>query len=150
MYQNKDMKGLLKRYGKELAFLDATYRTTRYTIPLFLLVVKTNVDYQVVSVFVTETETREAIEEALQFIRDWNPEFKPKVFMTDYSEVEIKGLTNVFGTTASSIKSKMLNFSYILNGTFFGISHSHHSSIRYFSFQHTVYWTLKLGILEQI
>ena len=91
------MQGLLKRYGDELTLLDATYKTTRYAIPLFLLVVKTNVDYQIAAVFVTETESRVAVEEALQYIRDWNPEWRPKTFMTDYSKVEIKALKNIFG-----------------------------------------------------
>ena len=97
VYQNTNMQGLLKRYGDELTLLDATYKTTRYAIPLFLLVVKTNVDYQIAAVFVTETESRVAVEEALQYIRDWNPEWRPKTFMTDYSKVEIKALKNIFG-----------------------------------------------------
>lgn len=38
---------LLARYGCELTCLDATYKTMQYALPLFFLVVKTNVDYQV-------------------------------------------------------------------------------------------------------
>ena len=34
-YQTKEMKELLRRYGNELCLLDATYKTTRYAIPLF-------------------------------------------------------------------------------------------------------------------
>ena len=36
---------LIKRYGNEMILLDATYKTTRYVLPLFFMVVKTNVDY---------------------------------------------------------------------------------------------------------
>ena len=97
VYQTKEMRQLLSRYGNELCLLDATYKTTRYAIPLFFLVVKTNIDYQVVGVFVTESETCAAISEALSVIRDWNPDFKPRYMMTDYDVAEIKAGRNVFG-----------------------------------------------------
>ena len=54
LYQSAEQRRLLSRYGNEIAFLDATYRTTRYALPLFFLVVKTNVDYQIVASFVSE------------------------------------------------------------------------------------------------
>ena len=44
--QSKWQKYLLRRYGSELILLDATYKTTRYSLPLFFLTVKTNMDYQ--------------------------------------------------------------------------------------------------------
>eukprot|EP00794_Sanderia_malayensis_P002202 gene2202-2507_t len=96
IYQNSWQKRLLNRYGNELAMLDATYRTTRYSLPLFFLVVRTNVDYQVVGTFVCESETTESIQEALEIMKKWNPEFKPKHFMTDYSNEEITAIENVF------------------------------------------------------
>ena len=72
VYQACWQKKLLKKYGNEMVFLDATYKTTRYLLPLFYLVVKTNVDYQIVATFVTESETLEAITEALGIIKSWN------------------------------------------------------------------------------
>ena len=47
IYQSRQMKRLYHRYGCHTIFLDATYRTTKYALPLFFLVVKTNVNYQV-------------------------------------------------------------------------------------------------------
>ena len=47
VHQTKSQQRLLSRYGDELMCLDATYKTTAYTLPLFFLAVKTNVDYQV-------------------------------------------------------------------------------------------------------
>ena len=41
----------MTRYGNEMTLLDATYKTTRYNLPLFFLVVKTNVNYAVVGGF---------------------------------------------------------------------------------------------------
>ncbi|XP_065665969.1 uncharacterized protein LOC136087358 isoform X2 [Hydra vulgaris] len=96
VYQDIWQKRLLLRYGNELAFLDATYRTTRYALPLFFLVVKTNIDYQIVAIFVCEYETTEAITEALMCIKEWNPLFQPKFFCTDYSNEEINSLESVF------------------------------------------------------
>ncbi|XP_047124564.1 uncharacterized protein LOC100210608 isoform X2 [Hydra vulgaris] len=96
VYQDMWQKRLLLRYGPELVFLDATYRTTRYALPLFFLVVKTNIDYQVVAIFVCENETTDAITEALMCIKEWNSKFQPKYFLTDYSNEEINSLESVF------------------------------------------------------
>ena len=87
---------LLSMYGSELALLDANYRTTRYAVPLFFLVVKTNPDYQIVATFVCESESTESIEEALMIVKKWNPQFNPKNFMTDYSNEEITAIEHVF------------------------------------------------------
>ena len=95
VYQTEWQRRLLRRYGNELALLDATYRTTRYALPLFFLVVKTNVDYQVVATFVCEGESTENIAEAMRIIREWNPHFMPRYFMTDYSNEEMKATEQV-------------------------------------------------------
>ena len=41
------MKRTYRKYAPYLILLDATYRTTKYPLPLYFLVVKTNVNYQV-------------------------------------------------------------------------------------------------------
>jgi hypothetical protein len=41
------MKHLLSLYGSQTLLLDATYRTTKYTFPVFQLVTLTNFGYQV-------------------------------------------------------------------------------------------------------
>ena len=60
-YQDKEMKRLYKRYGKNLVLLDATYKTSKYSIPLFFLVVQGNVNYQVAAVFVCQEESTETL-----------------------------------------------------------------------------------------
>ena len=87
---------LFCRYGEELTLLDATYRTTRYTLRLFFMVVKTNIDYQIVAVFVTENETEDSIQEALSIIKSWNKDFSPIYGMTDYCTEEFKAMENIF------------------------------------------------------
>ena len=61
-----------KRYGSELVLLDATYKTTKYALPLFFLCVHTNVGYKVVAEFICENEDAESIAEALHIIKGWN------------------------------------------------------------------------------
>ena len=96
VYQSKWQMDVIKRYDNELILLDATYKTTRYTLTLFFMVVKTNVDYQIVVSFVIENEIYEAISEAVAVIKSWNPEFNPKYGMTDYCHEEIRALENNF------------------------------------------------------
>ena len=64
VYQKPWRKRLLQHYGKELVLLDATYRTKHYALPLFFLVVKTTINYQIVGAFVSENESEESITEA--------------------------------------------------------------------------------------
>ena len=49
VHQTTWQRRLLSKYGNDICLLDATYKTTRYALPLFFLAVKTNVDYQVVA-----------------------------------------------------------------------------------------------------
>eukprot|EP00794_Sanderia_malayensis_P002108 gene2107-2393_t len=97
VYQSTWQQRLLSRYGNDLVLLDATYRTTRYGIPLSFMVVKTNIDYRIAATFVCESESTESIEEALNVLKQWNPEFRPKNFMTDYSNEEIAATKNRAG-----------------------------------------------------
>ena len=83
VHQSVHQKHLMERYGDELIMLDATYRTMKYAVPLFLVVVPTNDGYQVVMTFITETESKEDIVEALQIIAAWNPSVQPRHGMTD-------------------------------------------------------------------
>lgn len=47
VHQTSDQRHLLHRYGNELCSLDATYKTSKFTILVFFIVVKTNSSYQV-------------------------------------------------------------------------------------------------------
>ncbi|XP_071840285.1 uncharacterized protein [Apostichopus japonicus] len=95
IHQTVQQKMLLERYG-ELVLLDATYRTTKYALPLFLMVVRTNVGYTPVATFICESETTAHIAEALSIIKEWNLQWKPQFFMIDYSETEYQALQDVF------------------------------------------------------
>ena len=96
VYQTKWQHRLFQRYGGEMLLLDATYKTTQHILPLFFLVVKTNVDYQIVGTFITENETKWAIKEALAKFKEWNPSTFPKFCMSDYCNEEIEVLEEMF------------------------------------------------------
>ena len=49
IHQDPWQQQLLSKYGNTISLLDATYKTTKYELPLFLLSVKTNVGYSVVA-----------------------------------------------------------------------------------------------------
>lgn len=63
---------LIKLYGDSICLLDATYKTTKYAVLLFFVVLKTNVGYQVVASFALPDETTAAISEALSVLKFWN------------------------------------------------------------------------------
>ena len=92
VHQEPWQQRLLMRYGKDMVFMDATYKTTKYALPLFFLCVHTNVGYKVTAEFICQYEDSSSIAEALSVIQSWNPTWKPKYFMTDYSTCEIDAL----------------------------------------------------------
>ena len=96
VHQTDWQRQLLTKYGNNICLLDATYRTTRYSLPLSFLMVETNMDYQVLASFVIQHETAAGIAEALQVIKDWNPAWNLQFFMTDLCEAEINAVEVVF------------------------------------------------------
>ena len=95
-HQTAWQRRLMSRYGNEITLLDATYKTMRYELPLFFLVVKTNVNYVVVGSFIIQNETTTSIEEALNIFRTWNPTWSPQFFMTDFCHEETNAIESTF------------------------------------------------------
>ena len=96
VHQEQWQKRILSIYGKKLIFLDATYKTTKYALPLFFLATETNVGYVPVAEFIIYHENHESILEALKILKDWNPGWDPKYGMTDYDDAEISALEEAF------------------------------------------------------
>ena len=96
VHQEKWQQELLQKYGKTIAMIDATYKTTRYDLALFFICVRTNVGYMVVAEFITQSETAEHILEALLILKSWNQDWQLKFFMSDYSEAEHDALEQAF------------------------------------------------------
>lgn len=95
-HQTEWQRHLLSRYGNDICLLDATYKTTRYALPLFFIAVRTNVDYQIIGSFVIQDETTESIKEALQIFKNWNRDWEPSYFMVDCCEEEINAIEETF------------------------------------------------------
>eukprot|EP00795_Rhopilema_esculentum_P005787 gene5787-11076_t len=95
VYESEQHPHLIDRYGN-ICLLDATYKTTKYALPLFSLCMKTNIDYQVVGAFKCEHKTTASIQEGISIIANWNPNWKADYFMTDFDEKEINAIESVF------------------------------------------------------
>ncbi|XP_033096346.1 uncharacterized protein LOC117100667 [Anneissia japonica] len=95
-FQNNFQRSIMKKYGNEISLLDATYKTSKYALPLFFICVPTNNVYQVVGFFVVHYETEESIKEALSVFQNWNPEWRPKCWMSDFCKAEINALEFTF------------------------------------------------------
>ena len=96
VHQSANQKGILEKHWHEIYLLDATYKTTKYSIPLFFLAVKTNVDYQIAGSFPVQDETTDAISEAVAILKSWNNNWKSLAFMTDNCDEEINAIEEHF------------------------------------------------------
>ena len=76
-------------------------------------------EYKVVASFVTQSETTDAVKEALSVIKKWNPDWAPKHFMVDYAEEDISAVEDLFpGTFDMSESWKYRGFFCLLVGLF--------------------------------
>ena len=122
-HQTSDQRHILTRYGNQMCLLDATYRTTKYDLPLYFLCVRTNVCYQVVGSFVIQYENIECITEALMVFKEWNKDtWTPSRFMVDFAEEEIQALETVFPGILLSCKinnrKKVIQLGSLLSSLF--------------------------------
>ncbi len=95
VYQTKQQARLLARYG-EIVLFDEMYKTMRYSLPLFFICVRTNVNYQVVGGFIVQSKTKNKILAGIEVIKSWNTTWQPRFFMTDFDEKEIDALEESF------------------------------------------------------
>ena len=99
VHQTKFQGRLLRIYGNSICIFDATYKMIKYSLPLFFIVAKTNVNYQVVALFVLQDETISAVTEVFSVIKTWNRTWELKCFMVDNCDEEIKSIVNIFPRT---------------------------------------------------
>ena len=69
VHQTEWQRDILAKYGNNMTLMDATYKTTKYDVPLFFLTVCTNAGYTVVADFIVQTETIVCINEAFYIAR---------------------------------------------------------------------------------
>ena len=87
---------MLSKYGSEICLIDSTFQTTRYRLPLLVVAVVTGLGYFPVAFAVLPAEKRETISSALQVLADWNPQWKPKYFMSDFHEGQFRAIETIF------------------------------------------------------
>ncbi|CAN7979762.1 unnamed protein product [Ixodes pacificus] len=95
-YQSRFMAELVMQYGNSVTCLDATNKTTDYSLPLFFLVIKTPTNYMVAGVFVVQFETAACISEALAVFKEWNLGYSPEYWMVDFCQAQISAIADVF------------------------------------------------------
>ena len=69
IHQEEWQQKILVKYGNTMTLVDATYKTTKYDLPLFFVTVRTNVGYKVAAYFIVQSESTEQILEALNTLK---------------------------------------------------------------------------------
>lgn len=96
VHQTAWQRRLLSLYGSNICIMDATYRTSKYALPLFFICVPTNVGHSIVGSFLVSSESKVSIMEGLRKLQQWNPDWAPRAFITDFDEREIQAIEEVF------------------------------------------------------
>ena len=86
----------MNRYRSNICLLDATYKTTRYFLPLLFLALKANADYQEIGSFVIQDKTTQSMKEALNVLKKRNALWNPKILMTDNCNEGFDVIENLF------------------------------------------------------
>ncbi|XP_071478090.1 uncharacterized protein [Diadema antillarum] len=68
----------------------------RCSLPIYLVLVKTNCDYQVVATFVVEEAQQGQIVEAMSILKEWNPSWLPANFVTDAAIEDVNAVQQSF------------------------------------------------------
>lgn len=114
VHQTNWQRDLLRMYGNEVCILDAAYRSVKHPLPLYFVLVPTNVNFVIVASFILETEDKESVREALEILCSWNLEWTPKYFLTDFSTEEIAAVETIFFDSQTSVYlcdyQRMLNW----------------------------------------
>ena len=87
---------MMHLYGRHMCLIDATYKTNVYDMPLMFLCVLTNCGYANVASVLLSDEQKDSIAAALRLIVDWNPDWQPQCFISDFSDAQIAALETVF------------------------------------------------------
>ena len=90
-----------------------TYKTTRYFIPLYFLVFKNKIDYQIIGCFATQDETSETLVETLSIITLWYQKSKPICFLVDNCKEEITAIKTLFPNCIKSVQMQSFLWSLL-------------------------------------
>ena len=100
-YQADDQRNFLKKYGDHVILAQLSNPSLRLPFPCFGIFVPSNVDFQLVYVFIIQTVSKECLLEAIQPILDWNMGWKPKYITVDFSKTQIAATETLFPSKIS-------------------------------------------------
>ena len=83
-------------YGDEMCVLDPVSPTTKNSHSVFLVEVRTNTVYQVVGTFIISDKSTEAVVEGLEVLKEWNPGWQPRHWLTDCCDGNIDAVEGAF------------------------------------------------------
>jgi len=119
VHQSSWQRRKMLHYGSRICLIDATYSTTVYDMPLYMLCVPSNSGYVVVASFLTVDAQSKSVEAGLQTVARWCPEWQPACFMSDFNSAQISAIEAVFpskwhcslntATTWSTVVSALFN-----------------------------------------
>jgi hypothetical protein len=104
VHQSSWQRRLLSMYGSEICLLDATYCVCKFEVALFFICVCTNIGYVTVGCFLIPAETVNNICRGLRILKQWNKDWSPSFFMTDYDQKEITAIESTFPGNAQIFK----------------------------------------------
>ncbi|XP_022098372.1 uncharacterized protein LOC110983427 [Acanthaster planci] len=91
--QRAAQRRLLAAYGT-VCLLDSPRGKT--LMPTYFLQVRTHAGYQLVGTVLMQYWSSQALVDALQVVRDWNPDWQPQAMLVDLIEEEVEALQKLF------------------------------------------------------
>jgi hypothetical protein len=108
LHQTAWQRRLLHLYGQDIVYLDAPFKNVRHAQALHLLYVCSNNGPIVVGAVITENADCASLTEALEVLKSSNPDWMPRGFMVDASDLQISAVLNVFPSRNASLTDSLL------------------------------------------
>ncbi|KAH3860984.1 hypothetical protein DPMN_023910 [Dreissena polymorpha] len=106
---------MLMKYGSTVV-MDSTYNTSKYNVCVFFMAVLTGTGYLPVGTFLLEKETAHEIISALEVIKGWCPNWKPRSIVCDLDQREISAVEECF--KGNSTCAELISFSILMSNPY--------------------------------
>jgi len=99
--QSPIQQNLLKRYGKQATLIEISREANSLPFPLFGLFVPTNVDWQLVYLFMVQSRSTKCMKDGLKSLIEWNPYWSPKFLSIDFIKERLPIFEEIFPGTVT-------------------------------------------------
>eukprot|EP00798_Chlamydomonas_sp_ICE-L_P031106 gene31106-6237_t len=97
IYQSDFQQHMMAKYGGVSVGMDNKVKVVKCGFPMYILTVVTNHNQTFpVAIFFTQDESSQALTEALQMLRGWNPSWQPHCIMIGKNDVETIAVNEAF------------------------------------------------------